>query len=247
MDEKEFRKLVSRIIAEEENPENLKRNYSEAKKAFKKGDSLGLDYMADFASSIASEHIYKKEIKPAIKILEDVREAIDESRNNEAMLFWPQALFSIYPLLAFCYTELNNWDKSKIIIEQYIANLDNLFDADGIPYPSNEDEVIEKLYQILELQCTHYRYLGKDQDAINYMQAASRIISFGEEKTQLKYYAFLTKCYHSIGDAKKVRESYGEFLENYNCVASTEVTVPDPLREIYDDLANIIKYKSAEK
>ena len=243
MKESEIREILD-AIHETDKPENLEKAYSERKKAYGNGDCLGLDEMSAIATIMACKSLeYKsgnqrnhKKVEQAVLYLEEVRKALKESRTNREMLFWPQALISTYPVLVLCYIELAEWEKADNILNEYIRHLINLFDRVQIPEPLNVDAVADRLYHIIEIVCSRYRSSGDTKRAINRMLSASRIIlKYGDERTQAKFYAYLTKMYRSAGNVRKAEESYKEFEENYKCAVSGG-NIPDDITNLYDEL-----------
>lgn len=216
---------------DEFSPEKLKIHFAEAEVAYRNGHALGLDNLAYFARDIASEGILRKQLTPeVIETIEKAKRAVDESKNNGEMLFWPNSVILVYPKLTLCYITLSDWEKAIATHKQYVEYLDLIFDIGGIPQPLDEDVEIDGILQITELICEHYRACGDIDQAINLMLSIFRFIKSGGEATQFKYHA------------KLIILHYDEAMENYNCLKGEGPGgITEDLEKIHLDLQTLIK------
>lgn len=206
MTDSEFQEKIDEML-DGFSPEKLKLHFIEAEEAYKKGHAFGLDYLAHFAKAIASEGILNKELTPeVIYTIEKASRAVDESKNKGKMLFWPNSVINVYPMLTLCYIIQPDWEKAVAAHSQYVEYLDLIFDIGGIPPPLDEEVEIDNILRITEQICEHYRNCGDIDQAIELMSSISRFIKSGGEETQFKYYARLSMLY------------YDEAMENYNCL-----------------------------
>ena len=230
MTDSEFQDKINETF-DEFSPEKLKLHFIEAEKAYKKGHALGLDYLTHFAVYIVSEGILNKQLTPeVIDTIEKARRAVDESKTNGKMLFWPNSVINVYPKLTLCYITLPDWEKAVAALSQYVEYLDLIFDIGGIPPPLDEEVEIDNIFQITEQICEHYRNCGDIDQAIELMSSISRFIKSGGEETQFKYYARLSMLY------------YDEAMENYNCLKGEGPGgIPEDIEKLHLELQNFKK------
>ena len=249
----ELHNITDKVVRKDSEAKELKRKYFEAKESFKRGNYMELYPMSVFAKKLAFSYLGKNQIKPAIKILEDIRQAIDDSKGNGMMNVWSGAFISIYPMLAFCNMEFSKWKKAEIILSQYVEHLGNLLTLplwqNGNSSCDKEEEtcglfsrekVVEDLYQIFEKLCIHDRLVGNDNRAISNMLSIKGIITeYGSQYTQIKLSAFLTKCYDATGDDENFIESYKSFAKTYKRAQMMGASINDGLKSVCDDIFNI--------
>mgnify|MGYP003296877716 CR=1 FL=1 len=232
MTDSDYQDIINKAL-DEFCPENLKLHFMEAEEAYQNEDALGLDYLAHFAAYIAGESLSRNHIShEIIGIIEKAKSAVDESKSNEKVLFWPNSVIIVYPMLVSCYIAVSNWIKAESALDEYIEYLNLIYDNGGIPEPMDEDTEIENLRYLVEQICEYHRANGDDSQIMEVMTSISRFIRYSNEETQFKYYAALSELSFSLA------------LENYKCLKEDgpDDGVSEELQNIYSKFVTFLVF-----